>query len=138
MKLSKSKFKAWRKYCATLSNDNYSHYVLFHNRLRSLTRSLKSNFESNILHTKNIKYNSKAFWKYVGSRLKTKEIVQSLIDSDGNFAHSDQEKANMLIYNKFFSEVFVDEDRSSVPILPCKHNGSPICSIEFTRKFMLN
>ena len=33
--------------------------------------------------------------------------------------------------NKFFSEVFVDEDRRFVPILPCRHDGSPICSIEF-------
>ena len=46
-----------------------------------------------------------AFWKYVGSRLKTKKTVHSLINSDGNFAHSDQGKANTL--NKFFSEVFV-------------------------------
>ena len=32
----------------------------------------------------------------MGCRLKTKEIVDSLIDSDGNFAYSDQEKANIL------------------------------------------
>ena len=33
--------------------------------------------------------------------------------------------------NKFFSEMFVDEDRRFVPFLPRRYDGSPICSIEF-------
>ena len=57
----------------------YTH--LLHNRLRSLTRSLKRNFELNL--AENIKHNPKAFWKYLGSRLKIKDTFHSLMDSDG-------------------------------------------------------
>jgi len=69
-------------------------FARVHSELRSLTRSLKHNYEESLAN--NIKVNSKAFWKYVNSNLKTKLPVDTLRTKDDREAMSNQEKANTL------------------------------------------
>ena len=93
---------------------NYLNFTSTKNHLRSLTRSLRYNFEASI--AANCKTKPKQFWSYSNSKLKTK-------------AKTDQEKAAML--NIFFRSVFTIEDLNSLPILDIEFYGQPLCNIKF-------
>ena len=89
----------------------YVRFAKLRNKLRALTRSLRSKHEANI--AKNIKENPKGFWKYVNSQLKTKVQIDVLIDPDSSTSLLDSDKATTL--NNFFSSVFCAEDISDIP-----------------------
>ena len=66
------------------------------------------------------------FWKYVQERTKSSVGVHTLKKPDGTTATTDKEKAEIL--NDFFSSVFVEEDKSNIPLLEedCFSNGVSI------------
>ena len=105
---------------------NYLNFTSTKNHLRSLTRSLRYNFEASI--TENCNTKPKQFWTYSNSRLKTKAKIPTLTDYQGNLAKTDQEKAAML--NIFFRSVFTIEDLNSLPTLDI--HGRPLCNIKFS------
>ena len=76
-------------YCNTHFSLDYDRFARVRNELRSLTRSLKRNYEENLAN--NINVNPKAFWKYVTSNLKTKLRVNTLRTRDDRKATSNQE-----------------------------------------------
>ena len=73
--------------------------------------------------------NSKQFWKYVNSRLKTRPSINSLKHDDNSTVDSDQDKCQL--FNEFFSSVFTVEDCTSTPQLTndCQ---SPLTTITIT------
>jgi len=77
-----------------------------------MTRRLRCNYEEDLANC--IKDNSKAFWKCVNSKFKTKLPVDALRTSDNGEATSNQERANTL--NEYFTSVFTQEDLSNFPI----------------------
>ena len=60
-----------------------------------------------------MKINPKLFWKYVNSKLKTRQPLSDLIKPDGKLRTTDEEKAEVL--NNFFSSVFTKEDTQNIP-----------------------
>ena len=63
--LKKHKNKLWRRYFSTRNPVDLLNFKLVNNQLRSLTRNLKKNYESQLIQ--NIKSKPKAFWQYVNS-----------------------------------------------------------------------
>ena len=123
-RLKNKKDKLWKIYKAVI---NYSNFTRTKNHLRSLTRSLRYNFEVSI--AANCKTKPKQFWAYSNSKLKTKVKIPTLKDDQGYLAKTDQEKAAML--NILFRSVFTIEDLSLIPTLDIEFHGRPLCTIKF-------
>ena len=83
----------------------------YSNKLRSLTRNLRSKHEANLVS--NIAKNPKSFWRYVNTSLKTRPDIDAIKRIDRSLASSDQEKTDLL--NSYFSSVFTREDLSNIP-----------------------
>ncbi len=120
----KEKCKAWRIYMKTKHHRDKCKYTRARNQARWACRKAVKEYEKTI--AKVTKTNSKAFWKYVKSKLKNKDPVAELEIKSGR-ACSDQEKANEL--NTFFKSVFTIEDNSNPPTLPRKDYNSPLTHI---------
>ena len=89
-------------------------------KLRSLTRKLQREHEHALVA--NIKQNPKSFWRYTGSRMKTRVGVDDLMDDSGCLAADDSKKAEIL--NQQFSKVFTKEKKEAMPDFPvrCDHD----------------
>ena len=71
---------------------DYIRFTQKHNLLRSLTRSLRLNFENQL--AKNVKTNPKYFWDYVNSKIKAKTGIATLMSSNGEKSSSISESRN--------------------------------------------
>ena len=60
-----------------------------------------------------VKLKPKLFWKYVKSRLKSRQSIPSLTKPDGSKATS--AKDNVQALNDFFTSVFMDENLHNSP-----------------------
>ncbi|KAI8505108.1 hypothetical protein Bbelb_172170 [Branchiostoma belcheri] len=109
------KQKAWKKYSKTRTHEDHAKYAKARNQARWATRKALRNFEKDL--AKNIKMNTKLFWKYVNTKTKTRECIPDLVDDtheDHTFvATNDDEKAEVL--NKFFVSTFTKENTQSIP-----------------------
>ena len=93
IKLKDKKAKLWRQYKKTRGNYDLLQYKRAKNKLRSLTRSQRINFENNL--AKDIKTQPKKFWAYVKSRTKTRCKIPSLRTKESK-ASTAAEKAEAL------------------------------------------
>ena len=128
MKSRKLKQERWNNYRNTPSELNYLRFTIARNNLRTLTRKLRRNHEVAIVSQ--IKTNPKAFWKYVGSKTKSRSKINNLDKVDGTKATNDQDKANLL--NNYFSSVFTVEDLKTIPVLPRYHADQPLVDVTIT------
>ena len=87
------KVAAWRryKYRATRNHLDYLNFTNKRNSLRSLTRSLRSNFEQSTVD--NLRTNPKGFWSYINSKTKVRSEIASLTASNGDSATTPLQKA---------------------------------------------
>ncbi|KAI8512068.1 hypothetical protein Bbelb_111680 [Branchiostoma belcheri] len=76
--------------------------------------------------------NPKAFWRYVTSRIQTREKVGTLVGEDGKVAESDAEKAEVL--NDFFASVFTAEDMTSMPTIGTIPVATRLENVEVTEE----
>ena len=114
VRLKNKKLRLWRKYTKTRGLFDRNNYDQCKNKLRNLTRKLRSDYERKI--SEGSKEKPKMFWSYAKSRLKTSEQIASLIKPDGTIAKSAEDKAETL--NNFFSSVFTVEDIENLPAKP--------------------
>ena len=133
MKMKNKKQKLWKKYAASRSNKDYENFVKYKNSLRSLTRTLKKNFEKTLANK--IKGNPKPFWSYVKSKLKTRVRIPTLTKSDGSKAYSSKEKSEAL--NEFFGSVYQDES-DDIPPISNNFSGYPLSTIDITYSMVMN
>ena len=111
----------------------HSAFLRCKNRLRNLTKNLRAEYENNIV--KKIKGKPKIFWRYVNSKLKTRERIPTFKNMDGTFSVSPLDKAEALI--QYLSSIFVDENLNVIPILPDMSSGEHLNSIVFTKEMIL-
>ena len=111
VKLKREKASLWKTYCHSRDSMDYARYCQCRNKLRSLTRQLRKDFEQRL--SKELKQNPKAFWRYSNSRLKTKSGIDCLRDEQGYLSKDDHMKA--IILNKLFSTVFTEEALTTIP-----------------------
>ena len=125
LQMKKTKESLWKQYVSSKNLIDHARFTRFRNKLRSYTRWLRLNFESQLVA--DIKDNPKAFWKYANSRLKTRSGIDALQDADGILVREDHEKAGLL--NQFFSSVFTIENTSHVPLTTWHFEGAEIKDI---------
>ena len=127
-KLKREKVSLWNIYTYTQDAMDYARYCRCRNRLRKLTRGLRSAFEHRL--SRDLKYNPKAFWRYSNSRLKTKVGIDSLIDEHGQLTRGDKEKASIL--NRYFSSVFTKGDVSTLHSSAPSEHSARLCDLTVT------
>ena len=128
LKLRRRKEKLWTRYTKTGRDIDHAEYARARNKLRKMTRSLKRAFENNLVS--NVKNRPKAFWAYVGSKIKTNPGIGTLEKVDGSLAATEQAKAEAL--NHQFTSVFTQEDLAEVPTLDRTFEGDELCDIMFS------
>ena len=109
-------------------------YIKCKNKLRSLTRNLRSEFERNLIG--NIKNNPKSFWKYDRSRLTSRSMIPSLEKLDNTIATSSRDKAETL--NNFFNSVFTTENVHNIPTISVIDNVVPVSDIVIDSNIVKN
>ena len=92
--------------------------ILLGHAERKLERQ-KSQLELNLATV--IRDNKKCFYKYVNSKKKPKENIYPLMDTEGNVATRDEEKAEVL--NAFFASIFNSETSYPQGTLPPELEG---------------
>ena len=128
LKLKKQKNEMWDKYMHNQDPIDLARFRVCRNRLRSLTRKLRQDFEYGLVN--DIKDNPRAFWKYSNSRLKTKPGIGDLRSPSGELECTDKGKADIL--NTFFAGVFTQEELSSMPVLSERITGQEVSELEVT------
>jgi len=113
----KKKHTLWKRYMETRNEKYYLEYCKVRNKVRKLTRRSRKKHEETI--SIQAKENPKVIWKYIKSKLKTKEIISELhtdpFDDKSKMAKTDKEKTEVL--SAFFSSVFTVEPTDNIPIL---------------------
>ena len=111
IRLKNAKNLAWKRYLSTRTNYDRVSYIRLKNKLRNLTRNLRSSFEMKMAN--DVKLKPKLFWKYARSRLKSRQAIPTLTNKDGTKAISAKDKAESL--NDFFTSVFTTENLGNIP-----------------------
>ena len=134
----RSKRKLWRMYKANKSAVVYRRFQDKVKSVRSLITKAKFAFEKDLAN--NVKDNPKAFYGYVRSKQKVKDVVGPLRNSDTDALISDN-KGMAVVLNVFFASVFQDEDRPidldglTVPNCPFSVRGQFHVNIDITILF---
>ena len=111
LKLIKKKHHAHIRLLNTKTRSDKDAYKLLRNQVTHKLSEDRLNFEVKL--AKEVKENTKAFWRYVNSTKKTRTPIPDLKRKDGTFTSSDQQKADAL--NEQFASVFTMEDQENFP-----------------------
>ena len=101
-------FRQWQK---TRSPEDEAAYKKANNKARKECRNDDKRAEKKV--AENSKENHNVFWKFVNSKLKTRNGIADLKKDDGSKTTTDEEKAELL--NSFFESVFTAEDPGPLP-----------------------
>ena len=126
--LKNAKNHAWKRYLSTRTNYDRVSYIRLKNKLRNLTRNLRSCFEKKMAN--DVKLKPKLFWKYARSRLKSRQAIPTLTNKDGTKAISAKDKAETL--NDFFTSVFTAENLGNIPAVKNAPAYEVVSNIEIT------
>ena len=86
------------------------------NKATKTVKKAKGDFEIKL--AAEIKRDSKPFFSYTRSKLRTKEQIGPLRDMNGNLI--DEPKLMAMLLNEFFSSVFTTEDQTNILSLECQ------------------
>ena len=111
LKLIKKKHHCHIRLLNTKAEVDKENYKVIRNQVTHKVKEDRTNFESRL--AREVKENTKAFWRYVNSAKKTRSSIPNLKRTDGIFTSSDQQKADAL--NQQFASVFTTEDLSNLP-----------------------
>ena len=128
MRLKNKKRRLWKRYITSKSNYDRQNYICCKNDLQTMTRNLRSDFESKL--AKKVKSKPKDFWRYVKSRLKSTPTIPSLTKPDGSKAFTSKEKAQVL--NDYFTSVFTRENLEYIPEISTYGVNDELSYIEIT------
>ena len=133
MKIIKMKHNAYKRWLLTKKGKDYERYKRKSNKVKSTLRKHVQTFEKKI--AEQLKTNSKKYWKYAHSKLKSNTKVPDLKMENGTYTETEQEKVDIL--NKFFSSIFTKEDKTSVPLIDKKFSGSVLMDMDITEQMVL-
>ena len=108
-KLRRNRLKWWQK-----SKENEAHkpkYEFYQKRVKEEVKAAKSKLEERL--ARNIKEDRKGFFKYAKSKMKAKEGVGPIEDSDGNILRDEKKMAEA--FSIFFKSIFTEEDTTVIP-----------------------
>ena len=116
-KAIRKKTKTWKKYRQTGNAEDHEQYRKALNKARKTVKKAKSDFEIKL--AAEIKRDSKSFFSYARSKLRTNVQIGPLRDRN----LIDEAKLMAMLLNEFFSSVFTTEDQShqtNIPSLECQ------------------
>ena len=114
----KKKNKAWSTYKRHKSEENWALFKEARNKCNREIRAQKKEFERNI--AANVKRNPKIFWNYVKYATGGQKEIPPIKNNQGESITNNGDKAE--IFNKYFCEVYTDEDMVNVPVIPESDN----------------
>ena len=130
----RKKHAAWKRYLETKSGEDYLKYTRARNQSRNATRKAQKDLETKL--AKDVKRNPKSFWKHVHSKTKTKSTIPDInVPGTDRKTTSDEEKAE--VFNKYFKEVFTEEDVENIPNIPQKEVESVLRDIPISEDEVL-
>ena len=103
--MKKKYYKAWRRFTDSQGYQSYVEFKKARNKATIELRRTKKKFEEKL--AEGIEKNSKSFYRYVKSKVGTKEKIGPLKDYSGNVL-TDVESMGELL-NRFFVSVFSKE-----------------------------
>ena len=112
----RKKTKTWKKYRQTGNVEDHEQYRKALNKATKTVKKAKGDFEIKL--AAEIKRDSKSFFSYARTKLRTKEQIGPLRDRNGNLI--DEPKLMAMLLNEFFSSVFTTEDQTNIPSLECQ------------------
>ena len=115
-KAIRKKAKTWKKYRQTGNAVDHEQYRKALNKATKTVKKAKGDFEIKL--AAEIKRDSKSFFSYARSKLRTKEKIGPLRDMNGNLI--EEPKLMAILLNEFFSSVFTTEDLTNIPTLECQ------------------
>ena len=128
----KQKRHAWSQYVATKRRCDFERYKRIRNQANEVVRTAKRNFERKIAGK--AKTESKKFWKYVRSKVKSHSSVTNLKKDDSSMTNTDQDKAEVL--NDFFASVFTRENQDEIPTIDDKQFDKPLDNITISAELV--
>ena len=129
----KQKSEAYFKWRKTLDKKDYNQYAKFRNQAKRECKKADMEYEKSI--AKQAKTNPKVFYSFANSKMKVKENIGDLIDTDGNKISSNSGKAEIL--NKFFCSVFTQEKTDNIPKPENRNENENIDNVIFTKDKVL-
>ena len=111
-----------------MNEQNYELYKQARNKVTTEMRRSKYNYEKNL--ASKIKTDSKLFWSYVRSKLKTKTNLNQLKQACGTLTNDNQQKADLL--NCYFASVFEIEESGPLPDFPDRELMEVLTTIDIT------
>ena len=133
LNLVTNKHHLWTRYLHTKHQSDFIRYTEARNKVTRAILKDRKTFEKKI--AKEMKENMKIFWKYVNRHKKNKPKIPDLINKDGTYSKSDEDKANTL--NKQFTSVISIEDVNEIPLLPDQRIMEYLSSIKITQEIVL-
>ena len=115
-KAIRKKTKTWKKYRQTGNAVDHEQYRKSLNKATKTVKKAKGDFEIKL--AAEIKRDSKSFFSYARSKLRTKEQIGPLRDRNGKLV--DEPKLMAMLLNEFFSSVFTTQDQTNIPGLECQ------------------
>ena len=104
-KAVKKKYKAWKRFTDTPGYQSYVEFKRARNKATTELRRAKRKFEEKL--AEGIKKDSKSFFRYVKSKVGTREKIGPLKDDSGNVLTEAGSMGELL--NRFFASVFSKE-----------------------------
>ena len=106
----RKKRRLWDHYKATGALNDLLKYKKQVSDTKNEVLAAKKDFEDSLVRNGG---NTKKFYSYMNSKTKSKDAIGDLIKEDGTLSTDDADKCNLL--NRFFSSVFTQEDRATIP-----------------------
>ena len=107
----KEKYKAWKKYARTKTDEDLKAYTRQRNKTTLAIRKARSEFENRL--AKGLKHRSKALYRCIRSQLRIKARVPGpLKKRDGKLTETEEVAEEL---NAFFKSVFVSEQEGELP-----------------------
>ena len=128
MAMIKKKKRSYEKYLQTRDGKEYVEYTRARNQAKTQIRRAVREYEKDI--AKKAKKDPKAFYKYVNTKLKTRNRITNLTGDDGTIISEDGDKAE--VFSNFFSKVFTVEDMQNVPLCEMEAEITKLIDIQLT------
>ena len=106
-----AQWRSWKKFKQTRSARDYDEYKMERNRLCSMIRTAKMNYEGRLIS--DMKHNPNLFHGHCRRTLKTKQGVTNVINGSGTLTETEQETADAL--NSYYQSVFTRDDAALTP-----------------------
>ena len=122
----KEKRRRWKKCKYNRNAETLAKYTEAKRKASYAVREAKVTHEREVAN--NIKTDPKSFWRYVQSKIKTKDKIEAISDNTGNLQHLDSIKVNIL--NKYFTSVFTKENLETIPNIEEKPTESNLETVQ--------